>query len=72
MTLPAVRGTLTEDRPMADLTWLRVGGPADWLFQPADEADLAAFLRRCRRRCRCCRWAWARTSSSATAGSTAW
>jgi UDP-N-acetylmuramate dehydrogenase len=30
---------------MADLTWLRVGGPADWLFQPADEADLADFLR---------------------------
>lgn len=43
-TLPAVRGTLTPDRPLADLTWLRVGGPADWLFQPADEADLAAFL----------------------------
>ena len=42
--MPAVRGTLTADRPMAELTWLRVGGPADWLFQPADEADLAAFL----------------------------
>jgi UDP-N-acetylmuramate dehydrogenase len=42
--LPPVRGTLTPDRPLADLTWLRVGGPADWLFQPADEADLAAFL----------------------------
>lgn len=43
-TLPETRGTLTADRPLADLTWLRVGGPADWLFQPADEADLAAFL----------------------------
>lgn len=42
--LPAVRGTLTPDRPLADLTWLRVGGPADWLFQPADEADLQSFL----------------------------
>ncbi len=42
--LPAVRGTLTPQRALADLTWLRVGGPADWLFQPADEADLAAFL----------------------------
>jgi UDP-N-acetylmuramate dehydrogenase len=42
--LPAVRGTLTPDRRLAELTWLRVGGPADWLFQPADEADLAAFL----------------------------
>ena len=44
MTMPDVRGTLTPDRPMAELTWLRVGGPADWLFQPADEDDLAAFL----------------------------
>jgi len=44
MTLPPVRGTLTPDRPLADLTWLRVGGPADWLFQPADTADLSAFL----------------------------
>jgi UDP-N-acetylmuramate dehydrogenase len=43
-SLPPVRGSLTSDRPLADLTWLRVGGPADWLFQPADEADLAQFL----------------------------
>jgi UDP-N-acetylmuramate dehydrogenase len=39
-----VRGRLTADRSLADLTWLRVGGPADWLFQPADEDDLSAFL----------------------------
>jgi UDP-N-acetylmuramate dehydrogenase len=39
-----VRGALARGRPLADLTWLRVGGPADWLFQPADEDDLAAFL----------------------------
>ena len=38
------RGTLTQDRPLSDLTWLRVGGPADWFFQPEDEDDLAAFL----------------------------
>ncbi|MEO5616047.1 MAG: UDP-N-acetylmuramate dehydrogenase [Cypionkella sp.] len=43
-TMPPVRGTLTPHRPLADLTWLRVGGPADWLFQPADEADLCSFL----------------------------
>jgi UDP-N-acetylmuramate dehydrogenase len=43
-TLPPVRGTLTPNRPLADLTWLRVGGPADWVFQPADEADLCGFL----------------------------
>ena len=42
--LPTPRGTLTPNRKLADLTWLRVGGPADWLFQPADEADLAEFL----------------------------
>ncbi|WP_435259670.1 UDP-N-acetylmuramate dehydrogenase [Thioclava sp. FR2] len=42
--MPETRGTLTQNRPLADLTWLRVGGPADWFFQPADEADLAAFL----------------------------
>jgi UDP-N-acetylmuramate dehydrogenase len=44
--LPTPRGTLTPNRPLAELTWLRVGGPADWLFQPADQDDLAEFLRR--------------------------
>lgn len=43
--LPEVRGRLTPGKPLSDLTWLRVGGPADWLFQPADVADLQAFLR---------------------------
>ena len=43
--LPKPRGALTPDRPLDGLTWLRVGGPADWLFQPADQDDLAAFLR---------------------------
>lgn len=42
--LPPVRGTLTPNRPMADMSWLRVGGPADVLFQPADLEDLQAFL----------------------------
>ncbi len=44
-TIPDLRGTLTQNRPLADLTWLRVGGPADWLYQPADPGDLALFLR---------------------------
>ena len=43
---PTPRGTLTANRSLADLTWLRVGGPADWLLQPADLADLADFLGR--------------------------
>ena len=42
--LPQVRGTLTQDRSLADLTWMRVGGPADVLFQPADVDDLSAFM----------------------------
>jgi UDP-N-acetylmuramate dehydrogenase len=41
---PPLRGTITEGRPLADLTWLRVGGPADALVQPADLDDLSAFL----------------------------
>ena len=43
--LPNVRGKLTENRGLNDLTWLRVGGPADYLFQPADTEDLQTFLR---------------------------
>lgn len=42
---PQTRGTLTPGRGLADLTWLRVGGPAKALFQPADRDDLADFLR---------------------------
>ncbi|MCK0119443.1 UDP-N-acetylmuramate dehydrogenase [Loktanella sp. F6476L] len=42
--LPEVRGTLTMDRALDSLTWMRVGGPADVLFQPADVDDLADFL----------------------------
>ena len=44
LTFPTPRGTLTPNRSLAELTWLRVGGPADWLFQPADEDDLCEFL----------------------------
>ena len=44
MNLSTPRGTLTPNRPLNDLTWLRVGGPADYLFQPADVEDLAQFL----------------------------
>lgn len=42
--LPRVRGRLVANAPMSDLTWFRVGGPAEVLFTPADEEDLAAFL----------------------------
>jgi len=43
--LPRPRGRLLFDEPLAPLTWLRVGGPAEVLFLPADEDDLAEFLR---------------------------
>ena len=45
MDLPNLRGKLTPNRVLADLTWLRVGGPADYLFQPADVADLQEFMQ---------------------------
>lgn len=40
-----LRGRLSADQPLAPVTWLRVGGPADLVFQPADADDLALFLR---------------------------
>lgn len=43
--MPQVRGRLVAGKPLAELTWLRVGGPADWLFTPADTADLADFMK---------------------------
>lgn len=42
--LPEVRGRLALDEPLAPFTWLRVGGPAEVLFLPKDEDDLAGFL----------------------------
>jgi len=43
--LPAVRGKLLIDEPLAPFTWFRVGGPADVVFLPADEQDLSDFLK---------------------------
>jgi len=42
--LPPVRGSLTHEAPLKDLVWFRTGGPAEWLFRPADIDDLATFL----------------------------
>ncbi|MGA7546828.1 MAG: hypothetical protein WBW08_13545, partial [Methyloceanibacter sp.] len=44
--LPDLRGRLKSGVALADLTWFRVGGPAQVLYTPADEADLAYFLAR--------------------------
>jgi UDP-N-acetylmuramate dehydrogenase len=42
--LPPVRGSYTPDAALKDLVWFRAGGPAEILFRPADEEDLATFL----------------------------
>ena len=43
--LPKVRGEYKFSEPLKDYTWLNVGGPADVMFFPADEADLCDFLK---------------------------
>jgi len=42
--MPNLRGRLLANQSLAELTWFRVGGPAQVLFTPADENDLAYFL----------------------------
>ncbi len=42
---PGLRGRLVANAPIAETTWFRVGGPAQVLFSPADEDDLAGLLR---------------------------
>src|SRR5579863_9884385 len=42
--MPELRGRLTANQSLSELTWFRVGGPAQVLFTPADEDDLAYFL----------------------------
>jgi UDP-N-acetylmuramate dehydrogenase len=43
--MPDLRGRLTANAPLSEITWFRIGGPAQVLFSPADEADLAYFLK---------------------------
>jgi UDP-N-acetylmuramate dehydrogenase len=43
--MPQLRGRLLANQSLAELTWFRVGGPAQVLFTPADEDDLACFLK---------------------------
>lgn len=44
--MPQLRGRLLANQPLAELTWFRAGGPAQLLFMPEDEQDLAYFLAR--------------------------
>ncbi|MDB5640832.1 MAG: murB [Hyphomicrobiales bacterium] len=43
--MPELRGRLMANQPLAPYTWFRAGGVAQLLFNPADEADLAYFLK---------------------------
>jgi len=43
--MPELRGSLKANVKLADITWFRVGGPAQLLFLPRDEADLVYFLK---------------------------
>jgi UDP-N-acetylmuramate dehydrogenase len=43
--LSELRGRLQPEAPLKDITWFRAGGPAELLYSPADEADLAYFLK---------------------------
>jgi UDP-N-acetylmuramate dehydrogenase len=45
VAMPDLRGRLLANQSLAELTWFRVGGPAQVLFTPSDEDDLAYFLR---------------------------
>ncbi|UWR53931.1 UDP-N-acetylmuramate dehydrogenase [Phaeobacter inhibens] len=45
MNIDGLRGKLHPNRDLSGLTWLQVGGPADYLFQPADIEDLSHMLR---------------------------
>jgi UDP-N-acetylmuramate dehydrogenase len=42
--LPKLRGRLLPNQSLAELTWFRVGGPAQIMFMPEDESDLGYFL----------------------------
>jgi UDP-N-acetylmuramate dehydrogenase len=44
LDMPEVRGALKRSAPLAPLVWFKSGGPAEWLFEPKDADDLAAFL----------------------------
>src|SRR5258708_30863329 len=43
--MPQLRGRLLANKSLAELTWFRAGGPAQLLFTPSDEDDLAYFLK---------------------------
>ena len=42
-----IRGKLTSMTALDKLTWFGVGGPSEWLFEPADTQDLVFLLQNC-------------------------
>ena len=50
-SLPELRGKMLKNASLAPYTWFRVGGPADALYLPADDADLASFFEGSTRSC---------------------
>jgi UDP-N-acetylmuramate dehydrogenase len=42
--LPKVRGRYRANAPLDNVTWFKVGGPAEVMFRPADANDLKLFL----------------------------
>jgi UDP-N-acetylmuramate dehydrogenase len=44
--MPGLRGRVLVNQSLAELTWFRVGGPAQVLFMPEDEEDLSSLLAR--------------------------
>ena len=42
-----IRGPIEENRPLRDLVWFKVGGPAEILYQPADEAYALGLFHNC-------------------------
>jgi UDP-N-acetylmuramate dehydrogenase len=43
-TLPELQGTVEPGGSLAEFSWFRTGGPAEWLVRPKDETDLSRFL----------------------------
>ena len=56
--LPKVRGRLTPNAPLGQMTWFGVGGPAEVLFKPEDRDDLIEFVKNCPATFPLPCWAW--------------
>jgi len=46
--LPGLAEIVKADEPLAEHTWFRLGGPAEFFVRPRDERELGEVVRRCR------------------------